>query len=171
LRRILHSAGRAAAPLLLSALLLELALHLAFPLLPHSLIRHIPQYHLRLGFDLATRHGALEYPAEQEARYTIDEQFGDLYHLTCLSPALAPPFEKPYAVKFQRDKHGFRNEAAWPETVDLLLLGDSFTAAEAVQRPFWQGLADATLALGLPGSGTLEQERLCGIMAGRASPR
>ncbi len=170
MRRLLQIVRRATLLLLLSWLLLELCLQLAFPSLPQPLISRMPQYQLRLGFNLDSEHGALEYPAGETVRYTVTEQFGDLYHLTCLSPEAAPPFEA-YFVSFTRDNHGFRNVEPWPETVDLVVLGDSFTAAEAIQRPFWQDLADSQLVLGLPGSGTLEQKRLFDAFAAPRQPQ
>ena len=63
-------------------------------------------------------------------------------------------------MTFTRDHHGFRNDEPWPDEVDLVVIGDSFTAAELIQRPFWDGVSESMLSLGLPGSGTLEQQRL-----------
>ncbi|MCY4463927.1 MAG: hypothetical protein OXE46_00140 [Chloroflexi bacterium] len=144
---------------LLTLLLLEAALQFAFLQLPQSLITRMPQYRQRAGFNLHAEHGAREYPAGQQIDFEITSHSGDLFSLTCLSPADAPPFE-PYRVQYTRDKHGFRNDKPWSEAPDLAVIGDSFTAAESVARPFWQGIAESTLSLGLPGSGTLEQQRL-----------
>ncbi len=140
-------------------LALEAALQAAFPLLPPAMIERMPQYLERSGFRLATEHGAREYPAGQTVDYAITATSGDLYRLTCLSPKDAPPFAA-YRVAFQRDSHGFRNHEPFPENAELAVIGDSFVAAEAIVEPFWLGLSDSLLVLGLPGSGSLEQQRL-----------
>ena len=145
--------------LLFTALLLELALQLAFPHLPPAVIKYMPQYQERLGHRLLTEHGAREFPAGQTVAYEVTPLSGDLYDLTCIGPKDAQPFE-PYHVTFTRDQHGFRNDEPWPDDVDLVVIGDSFTAAELIQRPFWDGVSESMLSLGLPGSGTLEQQRL-----------
>ena len=150
---------RAAILTLLTLTALELALQLAFPRLPAPIIEQMPQYRQRMGFQLDTEHGVAEYPAGETVSYEISRSSGDLYKLTCLSPDDAPPFE-PYRVSFRRDAHGFRNPEPWPQKVDLVVIGDSFTAAEAIVTPFWSGLSDAMLVLGMPGSGTLQQQRL-----------
>ncbi len=144
---------------LFTVLVLESALQLAFPLLPMILIEQMPQYLERSGFRLQTEHGAREYPAGQLVDVEISQTSGDLYRLTCLAPADAPPFDN-YRVEFRRDSHGFRNEEPWPDLVDLAIIGDSFTAAEAIAEPFWRDISESILVLGLPGSGTLEQQRL-----------
>ena len=89
----------------------------------------------------------------------ITPQSGDLYRISCLKPTHREAFE-PYRVSYVRDNHGFRNPEPWPAEVEFVILGDSFVAAESVQAPFWQGLSDSMLVLGLPGSGTLEQAQL-----------
>jgi len=165
-----HSIVRLAAVALLSLFALEAALQLAFPLLPSALIEPMPQYRQRMGFRLEAAHGAREYPAGQKVDYHIGPQGGDLFALTCLSPAAAVEFA-PYRVQFTRDQHGFRNDGEWARALDIVFLGDSFTAAEAVQAPFWQGLGGAQLVLGLPGSGTLEQERLYEAFARPRQPK
>ena len=144
---------------LVTILALEIALQIAFPLLPPNLTEVMPQYLERLGYRLNTAHGALEYPARQRVSYDVTPLSGDLYHLTCLKPADAQPIAT-YKVSFLRDGHGFRNVEPWPDDVDMVVIGDSFTAAELIQRPFWQDLSRSTLVLAVPGTGTLEQQRL-----------
>lgn len=145
--------------LLFTALLLELVLQLVFPHLPPAVIKYMPQYQERLGHRLITEHGAREFPAGQAVDYEVSPLSGDLFELTCIKPADAQPFE-PYQVSFTRDQHGFRNDEPWLDDVDLVVIGDSFTAAELIQRPFWGGISDSTLSLGAPGTGTLEQQKL-----------
>ena len=150
---------RALLLLLATILALEIALQLAFPYLPQMLTEYMPQYLERMGHRLVTEHGAREYPAGQVVEYDVTPLSGDMYRLTCISPPDAQPFE-PYHVSFKRDRRGFRNAEPWPEDVDLVVLGDSFTAAELVQQPFWQNLSESMLVLAVPGTGTLEQQRL-----------
>ena len=142
-----------------TVVLLEIAFQLAFLHLPQELIRRMPQYRERSGFTLVTEHGARESPAGEVVEVGVDQYSGDLFRLSCLSTDHAQYFE-PYTVSFTRDKHGFRNAEPWPEDLDLLVIGDSFTAAEAIQNPFWAGLSDAMLSLAFPGSGTIEQSLL-----------
>ncbi|MDE2776916.1 MAG: hypothetical protein OXI77_13370 [Chloroflexota bacterium] len=156
--------------LLVTVMALEFALQLAFPRLPKVLVEPMPQYLERLGYRLDTAHGALEYPARERVTYDVTPLSGDLYHLTCLKPADAQPFA-PYEVSFLRDGHGFRNVEPWPEAVDLVIIGDSFTAAELIQRPFWQDLSQSTLILAVPGTGTLEQQRLFDAFALPRKPK
>lgn len=161
MRRIVRFAIRAFVLALITALLLELVLQLAFPHLPKVLIEQMPQYQARIGYVLDAQHGARQLPASQDVEYFVTPQGGDLYNYpgACVSQANVQRFE-PYRVSFKRDKHGFRNEEPWPDTIDLVVLGDSFTAAEVIQRPYWQGLSDSMLVLALPGSGTVEQQLL-----------
>ena len=142
-----------------TAILLEIAFQLAFLSLPGELIRRMPQYRERSGFALVTEHGARESPAGEVVAIPVDQYSGDLFRLTCLSTDHAQFFE-PYTVRFTRDQHGFRNEEPWNEDLDLVVLGDSFTAAEAIRNPFWTGLSDSMLSLAFPGSGTIEQTLL-----------
>jgi len=144
--------------LVLTLVALEAVLQAAFPHLPPAIIESMPQYLERAGHRLATEHGGRELPANEEVEYEVTPLSGDLYHISCLSPADAQPFT-PYTVSFKRDGRGFRNGEPWPEDVDLVVLGDSFTAAEHIQQPYWQGLSDSMLALAAPGTGTLEQQR------------
>jgi hypothetical protein len=145
--------------LLFMLILLEILLQLGFNYLPQPLKLRMPQYPLRYGIQFDTAHGAREYPAHEQVNVTITPQSGDLFQLTCLSRENVPPFEN-YTVSYQRDEHGFRNSSPWPEDVDLVVIGDSFTAAETIQHPYWEGLAERELILGLPGSGIAEQSRL-----------
>ena len=145
--------------LLITVVVLEIALQLAFPHLPPNIVRRMPQYEERLGFRLDTEHGVHEYPALQKVHYNITTDFGDLFNLTCVEPADVPPFE-PYQVSFQRDSHGFRNAEPWPEDVSLVVIGDSFTNGASIQRPFWHDLSESMLVLAVPGTGTLEHQRL-----------
>ena len=150
---------RIATLLSITLALLEIVLQLAFTALPAELIQRMPQYRERLGFRLETEHGAREYPAHESVQVTVNPQSGDLFRLTCLSTKYADSFT-PYSVAYQRDRHGFRNPMPWRDDIDLVVVGDSFTAAESVQRPFWEELSPAMLSLGLPGSGALEQIQL-----------
>ena len=136
--------------------LLESGLQLAFLNLPLDLIQRMPQYRERAGHQFATAHGAREYPAGEAVNALITPASGDLYRLTCLNLADTESFE-PYRVNFTRDRHGFRNAQPWDDDVDIVVVGDSFVAAESVREPFWDGIGDSVLAFGLPGSGTLEQ--------------
>jgi len=169
LKDIASIALRAILLLLATILTLETVLQLAFPHLPKTLTQYMPQYLERTGHRLVTEHGAQEYPAGQVVEYDVTPLSGDMYQLTCISPADAQPFE-PYRVSFKRDKHGFRNAEPWPEEVDMVVLGDSFTAAELVQRPFWQELSESMLVLAVPGTGTLEQQRLFDAFAVQRKP-
>ncbi len=159
LRNFVIIAVRAVVLVSITVLLLEFALQLAFPHLPKVLIEQMPQYLERIGYRLNTDHGARQLPADEAVEYEVTSLSGDLYHGSCISPADAQPLE-PYPVSFKRDAQGFRNEEPWPDDIDLVVLGDSFTAAELIQRPFWQGLSDSMLVLAVPGSGTLEQQQL-----------
>ncbi len=150
---------RAAILALLTLSMLELVLQLAFPYLPRSVIEQMPQFRARMGFQLDTAHGAQEYPARERVEYEISSSSGDLYKLTCLSPDDAPPFNS-YRVSFQRDAHGFRNPEPWPDKLKIAVIGDSFTAAEAIVTPYWRDISDSMLVIGLPGSGSLQQQRL-----------
>ena len=145
--------------ILATVVILEAVLQLAFTLLPTNLTQRMPQYRQRMGYRLHAEHGAREYPAGEAVDLVITPQSGDLYRISCLKPTHTEAFE-PYRVSYVRDNHGFRNPEPWADDVELVILGDSFVAAESVQAPFWQGLSDSMLVLGLPGSGTLEQARL-----------
>lgn len=142
-----------------TVVLLEIAFQLAFLHLPRELIQRMPQYRERSGFALRTGHGARQSPADEVVEIFVDQYAGDLFRLTCLSTDHAQ-YVEPYTVRFTRDRHGFRNAEPWPDDLDLLVIGDSFTAAEAIRNPFWSGLSQATLSMSFPGSGTIEQSIL-----------
>ncbi len=158
-RDIVGIAFRALMLLLATILALEAALQLGFTLLPDDLISDMPQYLERIGWQLTAEHGAREYPAGQIVAREVTPLSGDLYSLSCLEPRDAQPMES-YSLSYKRDRHGFRNTDPWPDDVELVVIGDSFTDAELVQTPYWQGLPYATLGLALRDSGQLEQQRL-----------
>lgn len=138
---------------------IEIALQLAFLNLPQALIKRMPQYPERYGIQFNTEHGARQYPPNERVDFEVTSASGDLYQNTCLSPAYVESIE-PYRVVYTRDRQGFRNSEPWPDEVELVIAGDSFTAAESVRRPYWEGIAESMLVFGLPGSGTLEQKLL-----------
>ena len=156
LAKIVKTVLRLSLALLIATVMLELAMQLVYPKLPQAITQRMPQYRDRAGFRLNTAHGAREYPSGENVDLQITQFSGDLFRITCLSTDNSQFFE-PYRVTYTRDLHGFRNDEPWSEDIDLVVIGDSFTAAEAVSEPFWKGLAESTLALGLPGSGALEQ--------------
>ncbi len=138
---------------------IEIALQIAFLKLPQTLISRMPQYPERYGIQFNTEHGARQYPPNERVDFEVTSAGGDLYQNTCLSPAYVESIE-PYRVVYTRDRQGFRNNEPWPDEVELVIAGDSFTAAESVRRPYWEGIAESMLVFGLPGSGTLEQKLL-----------
>ena len=138
---------------------IEIVLQIAFLKLPQTLISRMPQYPERYGIQFNTEHGARQYPPNKRIDFEVTSASGDLYQNTCLSPAYVESIE-PYRVVYTRDRQGFRNSEPWPDEVDLVIVGDSFTAAESVRRPYWEGIAESMLVFGLPGSGTLEQKLL-----------
>lgn len=155
-RTFLIKLTAASLSLLLFLGLLELLLQLAFNALPSSLRQRMPQAPLRYGIQYQTPHGGHEYPAYEQVDMLITNRSGDLFSLTCLTPPPPSP-DTDYRVQYRRDEHGFRNPSPWPPTANLVVIGDSFTAAESVQTPYWMGLDPSTLSLGLSGSGSLEQ--------------
>ena len=150
---------RAGLILFITLAAIEIALQLAFLQLPQTLIERMPQYQERYGIRLNTEHGARQYPPKEAVDFEVTSHSGDLYQNTCLSPAHIESIE-PYRVAYTRDRQGFRNSEPWPDDVELVIVGDSFTAAESVKRPYWDGIAESMLVFGLPGSGTLEQKLL-----------
>ena len=139
---------------------IEIVLQIAFLKLPQTLISRMPQYPERYyGIQFNTEHGARRYPPNERVDFEVTSASGDLYQNTCLSPAHAESIE-PYRVAYTRDQQGFRNNEPWPDDVELVIVGDSFTAAESVRRPYWDGIAESMLVFGLPGSGALEQKLL-----------
>lgn len=150
---------RAGLMLLITLVSLEIVLQLALLQLPQTLIERMPQYQERYGIRLNTEHGTRQYPPKEAVDFEVTSRSGDLYRITCLSPAHIESIE-PYRVAYTRDRQGFRNREPWPNDVELVIVGDSFTAAESVRRPYWDGIAESMLVFGLPGSGTLEQKLL-----------
>jgi hypothetical protein len=127
--------------------------------LPQAIIQRMPQYPIRYGIQFDTEHGAREYPANEVIDFEVNRFSGDLYQLSCLSTKSAIPLDA-YPVQYQRDNHGFRNLEPWQDDVDIVFVGDSFTAAESITHPYWKDIAESELVLGLPGSGTIEQSLL-----------
>ena len=158
-QRVLMKFRKPALIVLITLVMLEAVLQLVFPHLPRKVIKTMPQFYDRAGFRTRTEHGAREFPAWKLVDYEVTAEFGDLFSLSCLSREAALPIE-PYRVTYTTDSHGYRNAEPWPDKVDLVVIGDSFTAAEAIVEPFWHGVSDSLLAFGLPGSGTVEQQRL-----------
>ena len=158
-QRALMRLRKPAAIVLVTLVLLEAALQLIFPHLPDKVIKTMPQYYDRAGFRTRTAHGAREFPAWKHVDLEVTAQFGDLFSLSCLSLDDALPMA-PYRVSYTTDSHGYRNKEPWPDKIELAVVGDSFTAAEAIVSPFWGGISESMLAFGLPGSGTVEQQRL-----------
>lgn len=170
LKDILLIVLRTCALLVLTLLALEITLQAAFTHLPAAIVEPMPQYLERFGHRLNTEHGGREFPAGEAVEYDVTPVSGDLYRISCLAFADAQAFA-PYRVSFKRDGRGFRNDEPWPDEVDLVVLGDSFTAAEHIQRPYWEGLSDAMLVLAAPGIGTLEQQRYFEAFARQRNPR
>ena len=150
---------RALLLLLLTAIALEAALQLGFPYLPRSLTKKMPQFGARIVWNLDPERVSREFPAGQVVDFTVTQTTGDLYTMSCLEHRDAQPMT-PYRLTFKRDHHGFRNAEPWPDDVDIVVLGDSFTEGAYVQNPFWQDISDSLLALGISGAGTVEQQRL-----------
>lgn len=144
--------------------IIEIILQITFLSLPQAIIQRMPQYQERYGIQFETPHGAREYPANEHVDFEINQFSGDLYQISCLSPKDAISID-PYQVTYTRDTHGFRNTEPWEDDIDIAIIGDSFTAAESIQNPYWSDLADSMLVLGLPGSGTLEQKLLLDYFA------
>lgn len=158
MKRLLRGLLRLAALLLITLLLLEIVLQAGFALLPINLAQRTPQYQERYGYLQAAPGEPRQNRPGGRVVVPVTATYGDLFTLTCLSPTFAPPIT-PYTVAFTRDEHGFRN-AGYPAPAALVVVGDSFTAAEGVTDPFWSDLTPATISLGLSGSGSLEQAAL-----------
>ena len=155
--------------LTITFIVIELILQVIFLSLPQVITQRMPQYPERYGIRFNTLHGAREYPAKEQVVLEINSFSGDLYQLSCLSPKDAVQVT-PYQVSYTRDAHGFRNPEPWRDEVNVVVIGDSFTAAESIVDPFWKNLSDSMLVLGLPGSGTLEQKLLYEHFAQPRSP-
>jgi hypothetical protein len=145
--------------LLITLAVIEAILQVTFLSLPQAIIQRMPQYQERYGIQFNTPHGAREYPSHEQVDFEINQFSGDLYQISCLSPKDAVEIH-PYQISYTRDTHGFRNPEPWADELELVIIGDSFTAAEAIRNPYWHDLADDMLVLGLPGSGTIEQSLL-----------
>ncbi len=159
IRHLFANLAKITAGLVIFVVMLEGVLQIAFNSLPRALTQRMPQAPIRYGIQFNTSHGAREYPASENVDIIVNSYTGDLFELTCLSPTSAPE-TTPYSVQYTRDDHGFRNPTPWPDDVDMVVVGDSFTAAEIIQYPFWQDIVPSTSAFGLPGSGSLEQSLL-----------
>lgn len=145
--------------LLITLLAIELVLQIVYLNLPRAITQRMPQFQERYGIQFVTPHGAREYPANEVVNFQVNQYSGDLFTVSCLSPRDAKDIT-PYQVSYTRDAHGFRTPNLESSNADIVIIGDSFTAAEAIVTPYWENLGYPTLALGLPGSGTLEQKRL-----------
>lgn len=156
--------------IIITVIIIEIILQFSFLSLPQAIIQRMPQYPERYGIQFDTVHGAREYPANEQVNFEVNQFSGDLYQLSCLSPQDASELE-PYQVIYTRDSHGFRNPEPWQEDLDLAIIGDSFTAAESIGSPYWENIPQSMLVLGLPGSGTLEQEVLLNHFALPKSPK
>lgn len=159
MKQIVKITGTLVSITLITLILLEILLQVALPALPRIIAQRVPQYPVRYGIQFDTPHGAREYPANESVTMTIGSGTGDLYAISCLDPLTAPPIT-PETIIYTRDNRGFRNPTPYPDKVNLVIVGDSFTAAENIQRPYWDDLSDSMLVFGLPGSGTEEQRLL-----------
>ena len=145
--------------LFITFLVIEVILQVVYLNLPQAIIQRMPQYPERYGIQFDTSHGAREYPANEVVNFEVNQFSGDLYQVTCLSPKDAVEIE-PYQVNYTRNKHGFRTPDLDQSDAEILFIGDSFTAAESIVTPYWGNLGLSTVVLGLPGSGTIEQQIL-----------
>jgi hypothetical protein len=145
--------------LLITLIAIELVLQVVYLNLPRAITQRMPQFQERYGIQFVTSHGAREYPAHEVVDFQVNQYSGDLFTVSCLSPRDAEDIA-PYPVHYTRDAHGFRTPNLDSPNANIVIIGDSFTAAEAIVTPYWENLGYSTLALGLPGSGTLEQKRL-----------
>lgn len=159
LRRLITLTLQIIVILFITLALIEGVLQVIFLSLPQAIIQRMPQYQERYGIQFDTPHGAREYPPHEKVDFEVNQFSGDLYQISCLSPKDAVSAD-PYQVTYTRDSHGFRNPEPWADDIDLAIIGDSFTAAESINTPYWNNLADSMLVFGLPGSGTIEQSLL-----------
>ena len=139
--------------------MIEVILQVVYLNLPQAITQRMPQYPERYGIQFDTAHGAREYPPNEVVYFEVNQFSGDLYQVTCLSPKDALPIE-PYQVSYTRNEHGFRTPELNQPDAEIVIIGDSFTAAESIISPYWEDLGFSTVALGLPGSGTVEQKIL-----------
>lgn len=145
--------------MLITLTTIEIILQVAFLSLPQAIIQRMPQYPERYGIQFNTQHGARQYPANEAVDFEVDQFSGDLYQISCLSPIDAVDIE-PYRVTYTRNEYGFRTPSNSSDSAQIVIVGDSFTAAESIESPFWANLSESTFVLGLPGSGTIEQSIL-----------
>lgn len=89
-----------------------------------------------------------------EVTYTMNGFTGDLYYSICPSEAAK---ESPIYAHYMQDTHGFRNPTPWPDRIDLVVVGDSFVAAPAIQHPFWEGVIPSVLEFGTQGIGNTQE--------------
>lgn len=169
LRKIITSCLQIIIIILITLVIIEVVLQIAFLNLPQVIIQRMPQYQERYGIQFVTPHGAREYPANEQVDFEVNQYTGDLYQISCLSPNDAVEID-PYQVTYTRDSHGFRNREPWADDVEIAIIGDSFTAAESIETPYWTELSDSMLVLGLPGSGTVEQKLLLDYLAQPRKP-
>jgi hypothetical protein len=153
LQPLVRKLVRASFSLVLFWATLELLLQAGFNHLPTTLILRMPQASIRSGQTYDPSTGIHEY-APGVVNYTMNGYTGELTSQVC--PAIAAQ-EQPTTVHYTRDDHGFRNPTPWPDHADMVVLGDSLTAGEAVQHPYWDGISPSLLEFGLPGSGSAEQ--------------
>jgi hypothetical protein len=148
--------------LILVVVLLEGLLRLTALNLPSELVKRS----VFLRYDVENNPDAVMMPpqapirhyrwAGQTLNYTLYNTDGDLFHFTCLQP---PNLKAAlYEVNITYNAQGFRQTTDGP--TDLIVLGDSFTVAAWTPEPYWMGLADDVLAIGITGSGSLEQAML-----------
>lgn len=164
MRKLIKSLIQIIVVMFVTLSLIEMALQLLFLSLPQVITQRMPQYPERYGIQFNTPHGAREYPANEKVDFEVNQYSGDLYQVSCLSLKDSMPIEA-YQVTYLRDNHGFRNDEPWADSIDIAIIGDSFTAAETIHTPYWDNLSDKMLILGLPGSGTLEQKLLADYFA------
>lgn len=155
---------------LITIIILEILLQVMFLSLPTAITQRMPQYPERYGIRFDTSHGAREYPSEEVVNFEVNQYTGDLFQVSCLSPKDAQYID-PYIVNYQRDAHGFRTPSLSTNEADIVIVGDSFTAAESIVNPYWQEISDSIVVLGLPGSGTLEQKILIEEFGLRYNPK
>jgi len=144
---------------IITLIMIEVLFQVIYLNLPQAIIQRMPQYPERYGIVFDTTHRAREYPANEVVNFEVNQYSGDLYQVSCLSPLDAIAIE-PYQVSYTRNEHGFRTPLLENTDADIVFIGDSFTAAESIVTPYWENLELNTVALGLPGSGTVEQKIL-----------
>lgn len=94
--------------------------------------------------------------AGQTSNYTLYNTDGDLYRYSCMQPPATK--EALYEVNITYNEHGFRQTTDGPAR--LVVVGDSFTMAAWTAEPYWMNIVPDVLAMGISGSGSLEQAML-----------